>query len=88
MSADARRNPDHDVRCPAQLAGSYPLSRLREAQYDFKDKRFVGKLVIVSDSKVRDCRVADRVMSDAVLNAIRDPRFYATAPSPSVVLSS
>jgi len=45
------------------LAGSYPLSRLREAQEDFKAKRFVGKLVVIPDSKLRDGQFGDRVPS-------------------------
>ncbi|MCX5578415.1 alcohol dehydrogenase family protein [Kaistia terrae] len=41
------------------LAGSYPLSRLREAQDDFKAKCFVGKLVVIPDAKFSDSSAGD-----------------------------
>ena len=42
----------------ALVGGVYRLSDLRRAQADFQAKRFVGKLVVVPDSKWSD--VADR----------------------------
>ena len=35
----------------AVLAGTYKLSEIHHAQEDFKTKGFVGKLVLVPDSK-------------------------------------